>query len=123
MLKLILLIIYISLLVSCREKLIIEGFDLQAWKDDKLGCKGVRDQLVPILLEQRDSIVGLSEAEILKALGRPDFQELSRRNQKFYYYHVLPGQQCEGGLSGETNQTLQIRFNSVGYTNEIIMNR
>ncbi|MDQ3393901.1 MAG: DUF3192 domain-containing protein [Bacteroidota bacterium] len=123
MLKKFTLLFLYTLLISCENKVAIEGFDGQNWKDDKLGCQGKRDQLAPIILEQRDKILGLSESEILNLMGRADFLELSKRNQKFYFYYFLPGPQCEKTLSGEKNQTLQIRFNSVGYANEIMINR
>lgn len=116
-------IVLIFLITACKREIPIEGFDAEVWKNDRLGCKGERDQLVPVLLEQREEILGLTEADILKTLGRPDFQELSKRNQKFYFYHVVPGSQCENGLSGEKENTFQIRFNSIGYANEIMMNR
>lgn len=108
---------------SCKKNASLEGFEAQEWKNDKRGCKGIRNDLVPVVMDQREKILGLSEAEVLETLGRPDFQELSKRNQKFYFYYLVPGEQCKNGLSGVKEQTLQIRLNSVGYANEILVNR
>ncbi len=120
--KILIALIYFSLLSHCKREIPIEGFNAQEWKNDKLGCKGERNQQVATLLEQKNMIMGLTEAEILKTMGRPDFQELSKRNQKFYYYYLISGPQCKQGLSGAKENTFQIRFNSLGYANEIVLN-
>lgn len=121
--KVLFFLICIGALFSCKKNASLEGFEDEKWKNDRLGCNGIRNDLVPVVMEQKEKILGLSEAEVLKTLGRPDFQELSKRNQKFYFYYLLPGRQCENGLSGAKEQTLQIRLNSVGYANEVLINK
>lgn len=119
----IIIAIIILLFCRCGKNVSLEGFEEQNWKEDKLGCSGDRDEMVPVIIDQKEKILGLPESKVLQTLGRPDFQELSKRNQKFYFYYLLPGPQCKNGLSGAKEQTLQIKLNSVGYASEILVNR
>jgi len=68
-------------------------------------------------MRQREKLLALDEMAIVKLLGRPDEQEIYKRNQKFYYYYVKPGSQCES-MTGDTEK-LVIRFNAVGLAKEI----
>lgn len=123
MIKTLCLIIIIPLLFfSCQERVSIEGFNEALWKQDLLACEGVRKDYIPILSQEKELLMGLSESRILELLGKPDFQELYGRNQKFYYYFIEAGPQCESGKLGTNEGTFQIRFNALGYANEIIIN-
>ncbi|CAN5359108.1 hypothetical protein BH23BAC1_BH23BAC1_50960 [soil metagenome] len=113
------IIIYIS---GCRERISIEGFNEAIWKSDLMGCNGARENLISILSQEKDELMGLSENRILQFLGKPDFQELYERNQKFYYYYFIPGPQCQTGNPGTNEGTLQIRFTALGFANEIVIN-
>ncbi len=41
-----------------------------------------------------EKMLGLNEMEIVDLLGKPDKQELYKRNQKFYRYYLQPGPAC-----------------------------
>ena len=70
------------------------------------------------LLSQKEKLLSLSELEIVDVLGKPDQQELYKRNQKFYYYFIKPSRDCNPSLSGNSLR-LVIRFNAVGLAKEI----
>ena len=65
---------------------------------------------------QKDELKGLSEKDIIALLGRPDHNELYKRNQKFYYYDIEPGKSCNNEVAG---QQLVIRFTAMGYAKEV----
>jgi hypothetical protein len=90
--------------------------DLVLWKDDKGGCKHTRLSMLEELKIQKDELKGLSEKGIIELLGRPDHNELYKRNQKFYYYDIDPGKSCTEAATGKQ---LVIRFTAMGYAKEV----
>ena len=111
--------ILLSLLVaSCGKPLPeLNNIDLVRWKSDPNGCAGVRIQMTTSLESEKKKMLGLNEMEIVDLLGKPDKQELYKRNQKFYRYYLQPGPAC---TAADTNaKKLIIRFNAVGLAKEI----
>lgn len=105
------------ILIMCGKSLPdLAPIDLAAWKDDKGGCKQRRITFLHPLQNQKDELKGLSEKDIIRLLGRPDYNELYKRNQKFYYYAIAPGKSCGEQIAGEQ---LIIRFTAMGYAKEI----
>src|SRR5688572_22732619 len=72
----------------------LNNIDQQAWKDDKLGCSGKRFAMMSDMENESEKLLALSEQEIIGILGKPDENELYKRNQKFYYYFVQPSKNC-----------------------------
>ncbi|HEY5918249.1 MAG TPA: hypothetical protein VIU13_12630 [Chryseolinea sp.] len=107
------------ILSSCGRSLPdIEGIDIMAWKNDKNGCAGERAKKKDTLLSQKDKFLALSELDVVYLLGKPDEQELYKRNQKFYYYFLKPSGDCNA-TSQEESLRLVIRFNAMGLANEV----
>jgi len=105
------------ILFSCGKQLPDLGpIDLIQWKSDKGGYKAQRLAYLEELKNQKDELKGLSEKDIIKLLGRPDHNELYKRNQKFYYYDIDPGKSCGDEKEG---QQLIIRFTAMGYSKEV----
>jgi len=94
----------------------LSPIDLNQWKDDKGGCNQRRITFIDELNSQKEELKGLSEKDIIKLLGRPDHNELYKRNQKFYYYDIDPGKSCGDEKEG---QQLVIRFTAMGYSKEV----
>ncbi|MBK5279141.1 MAG: hypothetical protein JJE09_09795 [Bacteroidia bacterium] len=116
--KLVLHSLLFFLLLACGKPLpTFDDFDLDTWKDDKAGCKLVRKGLIDQLDKQREKIKSLSEQEVVDLLGRPDKNELLKRNQKFFYYFLEPGPAC-GSYNNEFKK-LMIRFNAIGLAKEV----
>jgi hypothetical protein len=109
------------ILSSCGPSLPhIEGLDITSWKNDKKGCAGERSKMKDAVISQKDKLLALSELEIVDLLGRPDEQELYKRNQKFYYYYIEPSEECDLASNDESLR-LVIRFNAMGLAKEIVM--
>lgn len=108
----------LTILSSCNNKPLpsIEGIDMNAWREDKNGCLNYRSKSIDILLGQKEKLKSLDQMEIVKLLGRPDRNELYKRNQKFFYYLLEPGVEC--GVDKQPRR-LSIRFNAVELAKEI----
>lgn len=114
-------LIYIALIFQgCSRPLPeITSLDLNQWKADRHGCKGYRQSTAEVLLQQKEKLLGLSENQILKLLGKPDVAELYKRNQKFYYYTLTADSTCNH--SGVNAQIMALRFNATGLVKEITL--
>lgn len=112
-------IVPLLFLFSCGNPLpSFEGIDLQAWKDDKQACHGARSTMVSAMESQSKKLLALSQQEVIELLGKPDENELYKRNQKFFYYFVQPSASCTN--SGTSNpKKLVIRFNAMGLAKEV----
>lgn len=115
-----LFVLMIGVMFSCGKPLPqLEGIDIEQWKDDKFGCNGFRQNSIDQFSSQKDKLKGLSEDDILKMLGRPDQNELYKRNQKFYHYFVEPSAKC--GSADQNARRLSIRFNAVDLAKEVMI--
>ena len=105
---------------SCGKSLPeLEGIDPQAWKDDRNGCAHKRESMIDAIKKEKNKLLALNEMEVIKVLGRPDRNELFKRNQKFYYYFLEPASEC--AEHGETPKKLSIRFNAMGLAKEVVV--
>jgi hypothetical protein len=112
-------IVSLLFLFSCGKSLpTFEDIDLQAWKDDKKACHGTRSSMMRAMESQSKKLLALSEQEVIALLGKPDENELYKRNQKFYYYFVQPSATCTND-STQNPKKLVIRFNAVGLAKEV----
>jgi len=106
-------------LFSCNQSpRSIDGMDQEAWKNDKNACGGHRSQMIEDILKQKDKLLALTELEIVDMFGKPDEQELFKRNQKFYYYYIEPSRECDQPVSDHPMK-LVFRFNAMGLAKEI----
>jgi hypothetical protein len=106
--------------MSCRPKQEdFTGINMVQWRSDQQGCDGARMQSKDTFASQKDKILTLSEWEIVKVLGTPDRQELSKRNQKFYYYYLEPHGECATADSTIKALRVAIRFNARGLAKEV----
>ncbi|MBX2894176.1 MAG: outer membrane protein assembly factor BamE [Cyclobacteriaceae bacterium] len=109
-------------LIACGKPMPdLSPLDLAQWKEDKNGCQRFREQHISYLINQLEELKGLSEKDIIKLLGRPDRNELYKRNQKFYYYDIDRGKVCSDSLL--ENQQLVLRFNAMGLAKEVTVEK
>lgn len=94
-----------------------ENLNLTEWKDDKNACGAYRSQHIEEIKTQREKLLALDEAQIIKLLGRPDRNELYKRNQKFFMYYLEAGASCTSPK--ESALRLAIRFNAMGLAKEV----
>lgn len=107
-------------LVGCGKSLPeLKGIDTAEWKSDTHGCLGKRTSYVEAMRSQKNTLLGLSEIQVVEMLGNPDRNELYKRNQKFYYYYLQPDRDCP---TPQVNPLrLSIRFNAMGLAKEVLV--
>ena len=103
-----------------RELPVLENLDLEQWKKDKNGCGEYRTENLEFLKSQKEKLLALKEMQVVELLGRPDRNELYRRNQKFYYYYLKPAPECPNYNADNTTR-LAIRFNAMGLAKEVMI--
>lgn len=104
--------------MSCSKPLPeLTNFDLQTWKNDPNACLNKRAAFQQSIETQKEKLLGLKETQITKVLGKPDRNELYKRNQKFFYYYILPASTCDNPATESLRLT--IRFNAMGLAKEI----
>ena len=109
--------LFTLILAACGKPLPeLENMDMESWKADRNGCKHDREKMIKPLTDQQKKLEGLSEDQILKLLGKPDQNELWKRNQKFYKYFLEPGGPCQ---KDSADVILSIRFNAMNLAKEV----
>jgi outer membrane protein assembly factor BamE (lipoprotein component of BamABCDE complex) len=112
-------VLILFILTSCGKPLpTFENLDITKWKEDKAACGKVRLETMEELTRQKDKLKGLSQDDIVELLGRPDQNELYKRNQKFFYYYLTPSKACGGD---STAHRLSLRFNAMGFAKEVLV--
>lgn len=104
---------------ACNKPLpTITSFSTQTWQKDPHGCNGYRARTEAELAKEADNLRGLSQMQIVNVLGKPDQNELYKRNQKFFYYWLSGSPIC-----GEKKvaKRLSVRFNAMGYAKEVLI--
>ena len=98
----------------------IPQFEESDWQSDKNGCQGLRSAMIEQLEQAKGSLKGLSEDEISSLLGKPDRNELYKRNQKFFIYSITP-HNCSEVADSLPRTYLSIRFNATGLAKEVVI--
>jgi outer membrane protein assembly factor BamE (lipoprotein component of BamABCDE complex) len=107
-------ILLVFLLFGCNKSLPkLDDLDREAWKGDRNACGTYRIIASTSLIAQKEKLLALKEMQIVELLGRPDRNELYRRNQKFYYYYLKPAPDC-ANYDASNSARLAIRFNAMG---------
>ncbi len=116
---------YISIFIfiilsSCTSSLTINGFDKEAWINDKDGCLGNRKELISLIIGHKETLLGKDQDQIKSLLGRPDMHEIYRRAQRFYIYSLDPGPNCNNYIADKAAANLTLRFNALGRVHEVV---
>ena len=116
----------IVLLYSCQSTSVkIDNLNLDKWKSDKNACLGYRNQKIEELQSSKNNLLRLSEKEIINTIGKPDKEELMKRSQKSFIYYLEKNTSCSNYQenSDAIVKVFQIRFNAMGYSNELLINQ
>lgn len=105
---------------SCTNTISLD-IDKHKWVADLDGCLGYRMEVYEKIIHEKEALLGSTNGKIIDLLGRPNKNELYKRNQKFFIYQISPGKSCNARSDTE-NIYLIIRFNAMGLANEIYLN-
>ena len=110
----------IGMLIGCKEQVSLPNVNEADWIRDEKGCTGLRIQQLTRMEEDRKLLKGLNQDEIIAVLGRPDQNELYKRNQKFFIYSITP-HNCSEAADSLPRTYLSIRFNATGLAKEVVI--
>ncbi|MBX2946786.1 MAG: hypothetical protein KF725_13205 [Cyclobacteriaceae bacterium] len=106
------------LFASCGKPLpALNNLNLDEWRSDREGCNGQRAGMEQAIRSEKDKLLALDEKQVITILGRPDQNELYKRNQKFYTYFLAHGPACDPSPGQPLK--LIVRFNAMGLANEV----
>ena len=95
----------------------LENFDKKSWIQDPKGCLGKRSKMLDVVEAEKDKLLALDEMKIVALLGKPDANQLYKRNQKFYHYYIDASIACSEVPA--YGKKLVVRFNAMGLANEV----
>jgi hypothetical protein len=113
------LIIFSFILVSCGGKLDAGNINLENWKSDRYGCKGLRMNDLEELERIKNSFLGANNQSIIKTFGRPDRVELVDKSQSFFFYFLEPSDNCDGIKPEKEPLRVLFRMNAVSKVSEV----
>lgn len=106
-------------LFSCSQKLETGSINIENWKADRYGCKGLRIQDIEELQNIKNSLLGANNQSLIKTFGRPDRVELVDKNQSFFFYFLEPSNGCEGLETEKEPLRVLFRMNAVNKVSEV----
>lgn len=109
-------VVILPFFLACSSSTEIPGLDKSAWVKDKQGCN-YRHENISLINKHKELLLNKREADIRKALGEPNRQELYVRGQKFFYYTITSPEACM--VSDST--ALELRFSALGMISEIMV--
>ncbi|HMV10365.1 MAG TPA: hypothetical protein PK325_12830 [Cyclobacteriaceae bacterium] len=114
-------ILFVLIFSGCGKQIpTLNNINTEEWKGDRNACGTYRVTAAASLTAQKEKLLALKEMQIVELLGRPDRNELYRRNQKFYYYYLKPAPDCPN-YDPANSTRLAIRFNAMGLAKEVMI--
>ncbi|SHK44644.1 hypothetical protein SAMN04488028_10536 [Reichenbachiella agariperforans] len=113
----IVILLFSTLVWSCTTSQTTEQtwIKKESWKNELTQCTGYRSELTNQLDSLTTHLKTLRESEVTDMMGMPDQTLLYERGQKFFEYQV----NCT--TDKKTNKFLRLRFNALGYVNEVLL--
>ncbi|WP_296702924.1 hypothetical protein [Algoriphagus sp.] len=114
-----LLVLSLFILASCGGKLDAGNINLENWKSDRYGCKGLRMDDLEELEKIKNTFLGANNQSIIKTFGRPDRVELVDKSQSFFFYFLEPSANCDGIKSEKEPLRVLFRMNAISKVSEV----
>lgn len=113
-----LILFLLSTVLSCTSKLEVGSINLENWKNDRNGCKGLRIQDLEEFKRLRNTFLKANNQELIKTFGRPDRVELLNKSQSFFFYFLEPSDMCDDQIEKEPLKVL-FRMNAINRVSEV----
>lgn len=104
---------------SCSSPLDAGNVNLENWKSDRDGCKGLRMQELEAFQEVKNTFLGADNQALIKTFGRPDRVELVDKSQSFFFYFIEPSGDCEGVETEKEPLRVLFRMNAISKVSEV----
>ncbi len=114
-----LLIPLLLFFVSCSSKLDVGNINLENWKNDRNGCKGLRIQDLEELKKIKNTFLEANNQELILTFGRPDRVELLDKSQIYFFYYLEPSSECKGKKSEKEPLKVLFRLNAINRVSEV----
>lgn len=111
--------VFLLILSACGGKLETGNINIENWKADRYGCKGLRIQDLDELEKIKNSFLGENNQSIIKTFGRPDRVELVDKSQSFFFYFLEPSQDCDGVKPEKEPLRVLFRMNAISKVSEV----
>ncbi|TXE13680.1 hypothetical protein [Algoriphagus aquimarinus] len=109
----------LSFAFSCSSKRDTGNMNIENWKADHYGCKGLRMQDLEELERLKHSFLGIDNQALIKTFGRPDRVELVDKSQTFFFYFLEPSNACEGVEIEKEPLRVLFRLNAISKVSEV----
>jgi hypothetical protein len=110
-------------LTSCTHQPDLQDFDLERWRSDRGGCRGLRRAQIEQLKALRQELKGTTANNFAKLFGKPDVNQLADRNQEYYVYFLEAGPHCQDITKSSRARTVAVRFSALGLATEVTFQR
>lgn len=112
-------VLLISLAFSCSSKRDTGSINMENWKSDRYGCKGLRIQDLEELERLKNSYLGVDNQALIKTFGRPDRVELVDKSQTFFFYFLEPSGNCDAVEIEKEPLRVLFRLNAISKVSEV----
>lgn len=112
-------LLLVMLVTSCSPALDAGKINLENWKADRYGCKGLRMNDLDELQKIKNNFLGADNQALIKTFGRPDRVELFEKNQSFFYYFLEPSPNCDGVKTEKEPLRVLFRMNALSKVSEV----
>ncbi len=116
------LILTLSLLTwlsACSSAVDAGKINLENWKSDRYGCKGLRLQDMEEFRTIKNQFLAIDNQALIKTFGRPDRVELVDKSQSFFFYFLEPSSDCTGVELKKEPLRVLFRMNALSKVSEV----
>src|SRR5690554_4063277 len=104
---------------SCSSKLEVGQINLENWKNDRNGCKGLRIKDLEEFEKIKNSFLEANNQELILTFGRPDRVVLLSKSQSFFVYFLEPSSSCNGFAEEKEPLKVLFRLNAISRVSEV----
>lgn len=106
-------------LCSCSSEVDAGKINLENWKSDRYGCKGLRIQNLEEFRTIKNQFLGIDNQALIKTFGRPDRVELIDKSQSFFFYFLEPSSECIKVEQKKEPLRVLFRMNALSKVSEV----
>ena len=106
-------------LSSCSSAVDAGKINIENWKSDRYGCKGLRLQDLEEFRKIKNQFLGIDNQAMIKTFGRPDRVELVDKSQSFFFYFLEPSSDCAGVEQEKEPLRVLFRMNALSKVSEV----
>ncbi|GGF27106.1 hypothetical protein [Echinicola rosea] len=115
----IIFVLFLAIFASCVSKLDTGNINMENWKNDRYGCKGLRIQDLTELESLKNTFLGATNQELIVTFGRPDRVELLNKSQSFFFYFLEPSGECDNHEKEKEPLKALFRLNAINKVSEV----